>query len=164
VLRRPTVAKNRCRSAASIDRSRVWPSIARTHISFSIAALTAMELASTAGVVSHARRYAAKGRTGRRETCCLRTVWLANPCPQELPDLLGGLGCLGGAEHDRVDMGQALADLQDDVDPGFGCCCGQAFGIAEQQVGRADLDKQRREPGQGGEQRRRSRAGVETGS
>ena len=43
-------------------------------------------------------------------------------------------------------MGQALADLQGDVDPGFGCCCGQAFGIAEQQVGRAYLDEQRREP------------------
>ena len=45
-------------------------------------------------------------------------------------------------------MRQALADLQDYVDPGFGGCRGQAFGIAEQQVGRADLDKQRREPGQ----------------
>ena len=45
-------------------------------------------------------------------------------------------------------MGQALADLQGDVDPGFGGCCGQAFGIAEQQVGRAYLHKQRREPGQ----------------
>jgi hypothetical protein len=71
-----------------------------------------------------------------------------NPGPQELPDLLGSLGCLGGAEHDRVDVGQALADLQGDVDSGFGCCCGQAFGIAEQQVGRAYLDQQWREPGQ----------------
>src|ERR1035437_2954866 len=79
------------------------------------------------------------------------TVWLADPGPQELPDLLGGLGCLGGAEHDLVDVGQVLADLQGDVDPGLGCCCGQAFGIAEQQVGRAYLDKQRREPGHGGE-------------
>src|SRR6185369_3083451 len=39
----------------------------------------------------------------------------------------------------------------------IGCCCGQAFGIAEQHVGRAYLDEQRREPGQGGEQRRRQR-------
>jgi hypothetical protein len=50
---------------------------------------------------------------------------------------------------------QALADLFGDVDPGFGGRGGQPFGIAEQQVGRADLDKQRREPGQCGEQRRR---------
>jgi hypothetical protein len=48
--------------------------------------------------------YSAK-QTGRREACCLPTVWLANPGPQELPDLLGGLGCLGGAEHDLVDVG-----------------------------------------------------------
>jgi hypothetical protein len=67
--------------------------------------------------------------------------------------LLGGLGCLGGAEQKLVDVGQAFADLQGDVDPGLRCCCGQAFGIAEQQVGRTYLDKQRREPGQGGEQR-----------
>jgi hypothetical protein len=73
---------------------------------------------------------------------------LANQGRQERPDLLGGLGCLGGTEQDRVDVGQTLADLQGDVDPGFGCCRGQAFGIAEQQVGRADLDKQRREPRQ----------------
>src|ERR1700761_4329046 len=84
--------------------------------------------------------------TGRREACGLWTVWLANPGPQELPDLLGGLGCLGGAEQELVDVGQALANLQGDVDAGFGCCCGQAFGIAEQQVGRAYLYKQRREP------------------
>jgi hypothetical protein len=45
-------------------------------------------------------------------------------------------------------VGQALADLQGDVDPGCGYCCGQAFGIAEQQVSRAYLRKQRREPGQ----------------
>jgi len=52
--------------------------------------------------------------------------------------LLGGLGCLGGAEQELVDVGQALADLQGDVDSGLGCCCGQALGIAEQQVdGRA---------------------------
>ena len=82
-------------------------------------------------------RYAAEGRTGRREACCLWTVWLANPGPQERPDLLGGLGCLGGAEHDRGDVGQALADLEGDVDPGLGCCCGQALGITQQQVGRA---------------------------
>ncbi len=69
-------------------------------------------------------RYAAKRRTGRREACCLRAVWLANPGPQELPDLLGGLGGLGGAEQDLVDVGQALADLQADVDPGVGCCSG----------------------------------------
>ena len=60
--------------------------------------------------------------------------------------MLGGLGCLGGAEQELVDVGQAFADLQGDVDSGLGCCGGQAFGIAEQQVGRADLDKQRREP------------------
>ena len=46
------------------------------------------------------------------------------------------------------DVRQALADLQGDVDPGFGCCSGQAFGIAEQQLGRACLDQQRRKPGQ----------------
>ena len=73
---------------------------------------------------------------------------LANPSPQELPDLLGGLGCLGGAGQELVDVRQALAGLQGDVDPGFGCCCGQALGVAEQQVGRAYLYKQRREPGQ----------------
>ena len=76
-----------------------------------------------------------------------RAVWLANPGSQELPDLLGGFGCLGGAEQELVDVGQALADLQGDLDPGLGCGRGQAFGITEQQVGRADLDKQRREPG-----------------
>jgi hypothetical protein len=51
-------------------------------------------------------------------------------------------------------VGQALTDLHGDVDPGFGCRGGQAFGIAEQQVGRAGLDKQRRKPGQRREQRR----------
>jgi hypothetical protein len=45
---------------------------------------------------------------------------LANPGPQELPDLPGGLGGLGGAEQDLVDVRQALADLQADIDPGFG--------------------------------------------
>ena len=79
----------------------------------------------------------------------LGTVWLVNPGTQELPDPLGGLGCLGGAEQDLVDVGQALANLQDDVNPGFGCRCGKAFGIAEQQVGRAYLHKQRREPTRG---------------
>ena len=59
----------------------------------------------------------------------------------------GGLGCLGGPEQDRVDVGQALADLQGDVDPGVGCFGGQALGITEQQVGRADLDEQRRDVG-----------------
>jgi hypothetical protein len=44
-------------------------------------------------------------------------------------------------------VGQAVTDLQGDVDPGVGCRRGQAFGIAEQQVGRAYLDKQRRQPG-----------------
>ena len=34
----------------------MWPSIARTHVSLSIAALTAVELASTAGVVSQVSR------------------------------------------------------------------------------------------------------------
>ena len=53
----------------------------------------------------------------------------------------------GGAEIELVDVGQALAGFQDDVDSGFGRRCGQAFGIAEQQVGRAYLYKQRREPG-----------------
>src|SRR6266516_5422904 len=85
----------------------------------------------------------------------LWAVWSSNPGPQELPDLLGGLGCLRGAEHALVDVGQVLADLQGDLDPGFGCCSGQAFGIAEQQLGRACLHQQWREPGQGGEQRRR---------
>jgi hypothetical protein len=85
----------------------------------------------------------------------LWTVWLANPGPQELPDSPGGLGCLGRAEHELIDVGQALPDLQGNVDPRLGCCRGQAFGIAEQQVGRAYLDEQRREPGQLGEQRRR---------
>jgi hypothetical protein len=45
-------------------------------------------------------------------------------------------------------VGQALADLQGDIAPGFGCFCGEAFGITQQQVGRSYLDKQRREPGQ----------------
>jgi GrpB-like predicted nucleotidyltransferase (UPF0157 family) len=80
---------------------------------------------------------------------------LPDPGPQELPGLPGGLGCLRGTEHDRVDVGQALADLQGDVASGLGHRRGQPLGIAEQQVGRADLDQQRREPGQGGEQRRR---------
>src|ERR1700678_3742260 len=79
---------------------------------------------------------------------CLWTVWLVNPGAQELPDPLGGLGRLWGAEQELVDVGQALADLQGDVDPGFGRGRGQPFGIAEQQVGRTYLDQQRREPGQ----------------
>jgi hypothetical protein len=45
-------------------------------------------------------------------------------------------------------VGQAFTDLKGDVDPGFCCCRGQALGIAEQQVGRAYLNEQRREPGQ----------------
>jgi GrpB-like predicted nucleotidyltransferase (UPF0157 family) len=52
---------------------------------------------------------------------------LRNPGPQELPGLLGRLGRLRSAEHDRVDVGQALADLQGDNDPGFGCRRGQAL-------------------------------------
>ena len=44
-------------------------------------------------------------------------------------------------------MRQALAEFQGNVDAGSGGRGGQAFGIAEQQVGRAYLDKQRRKPG-----------------
>jgi hypothetical protein len=40
---------------------------------------------------------------------CLWTVWLVNPGPQERPGLLGGLGRLGDAEHELVDVRQALA-------------------------------------------------------
>src|SRR5256714_14910225 len=65
---------------------------------------------------------------------------LADPGPQVSPGLLGGLGCLGGAEHDRVDVGQAVADVQGDVNSGLGCRSGQAFGIAEQQIGGGCLD------------------------
>ena len=36
---------------------------------------------------------------------CPWTVWLVNAGPQELPDSLGGLGCLGGAEQELVDVG-----------------------------------------------------------
>jgi hypothetical protein len=56
VLRRPTVARNRRRSAASIDRSSTCASIARKNFSFSIAVFTDAAVASTAGAVSHARR------------------------------------------------------------------------------------------------------------
>jgi GrpB-like predicted nucleotidyltransferase (UPF0157 family) len=52
---------------------------------------------------------------------------LADPVPQELPALPGGPGRLRSAEHDRVDVGQALADLQGDIDPGLGCRRGQAL-------------------------------------
>jgi hypothetical protein len=38
-------------------------------------------------------------RAGRREACCVRMAWLGNLGPQELPDLPGGLGRLGGAEQ-----------------------------------------------------------------
>jgi len=78
---------------------------------------------------------------------CRWTVWLANPDPQELPDSLGGFCCLGRAEHELVDVGQALPDLQRNVDPGFGCRRGQPLGVAEQQFGGAYLDEQRRKPG-----------------
>jgi len=71
-----------------------------------------------------------------------------NVCPQEVADLLGGLGCLEGTEQDRIDVRQALANLQGDVDPGFGCRAGQTLGVAEQQLGRACLHQQRREAGQ----------------
>jgi hypothetical protein len=43
---------------------------------------------------------------------------MVSPFSRELPDLLGGLSCLGDAEHDRVDVRQALGDPQGDVDPG----------------------------------------------
>ncbi len=51
---------------------------------------------------------------GTAPSCTLESPdrFLANPGPQELPDLLGGLGCLGGAEQDLVDVGQALRRLQ----------------------------------------------------
>jgi len=58
----------------------------------------------------------------------MRDVRLADPGPQELPDLLGGLGCLGGAEQELVDVRQALADLQGDIDPGLVRRRGQPFG------------------------------------
>jgi hypothetical protein len=45
--------------------------------------------------------------------------------------LLSGGGCLGCAEQELVDVRQAVADLQGDVDPGFSSCCSQAFGIAK---------------------------------
>ena len=45
-------------------------------------------------------------------------------------------------------MGQALANLEGDVDPSFDRLSGQPFGIAEQQVCRAHLHEQRRKPGQ----------------
>ena len=62
-------------------------------------------------------------------------VWLADPGPEEVPGLLGGLGGFGGAGHDRIDVGQALADLQGDVNSGAGCGGGQALGVAEQYAG-----------------------------
>jgi hypothetical protein len=37
--------------------------------------------------------------------------WSADSGTQELPDLLGGLCCLGRAERGLVDVGQAFADL-----------------------------------------------------
>ena len=39
-------------------------------------------------------------------------IWLADPGPEEVPGLLGGLSCFGGAEHDGVDVGQVFADVQ----------------------------------------------------
>jgi hypothetical protein len=42
---------------------------------------------------------------------------LAYPGSQELPDLAGGLACLGGAEQELIDVGQALADFHSDIDP-----------------------------------------------
>ena len=67
--------------------------------------------AALAGLVPRRRwgrklagRYAARGRAGRRGACWVSAVWLADPGPQERPDLLGGFGCLGGAEQERVDV------------------------------------------------------------
>ena len=45
-------------------------------------------------------------------------------------------------------MGQAIANVKGDVHAGFGRSSGEAFGIAEQQIGRAYLHEQRWEPGQ----------------
>ena len=42
---------------------------------------------------------------------CVWTVWFGTPGSEELPDLLGGLGCLEGAEQELVDVGQALVDV-----------------------------------------------------
>jgi hypothetical protein len=44
--------------------------------------------------------------TGRApDSCSLWAVWLGNTRPQELPDSLSRLGCLGGAERQLVDVG-----------------------------------------------------------
>jgi hypothetical protein len=58
-------------------------------------------------------RSSGAGWMGRR----LCAVWSANPGPQELPDLLGGLGCLGGTKQELISVRQALAELQGDVEP-----------------------------------------------
>jgi hypothetical protein len=51
-------------------------------------------------------------------------VSLVNLGSQELPDPLRGLGGLGRAEQDLVDVRQSLADLEGDIDAGFGCGLG----------------------------------------
>src|SRR5579859_5653795 len=81
------------------------------------------------------------------DSCCLCAVRLGNARPQELPDPLSRLGRLGGTEGQLVDVGQAVAHLQVDIDPGSGGRLGQAFGIAEKQVRRSHLHEQRRETG-----------------
>jgi hypothetical protein len=43
--------------------------------------------------------------------------WSVNACSQELRDLLGRLGRLGGVEHDRIHVGQALAKMKDHLNP-----------------------------------------------
>ena len=70
------------------------------------------------------------------------------PGSQEFPDLFGGLGGLRSAELTLIDVGQAVADLHGDVDPGLCCSRGQTFRVAEQQFCRAHLHQQRRQPGQ----------------
>jgi hypothetical protein len=92
--------------------------------------------------IADARAMLYRRETGRlnNRNAGSRAAWIA-----ELPGFAGTNTCLYTALRSNI---RPLTHLQGNVDPGLGCCRGQAFGIAEQQVGRADLDQQRREPRQ----------------
>lgn len=73
---------------------------------------------------------------------------------EERADALRGRGCLQRAEHQLADVGETVADLESHVDSRCRRRFGEALGIAQQQIGRPDLDQERWQTGQPSDQGR----------
>ena len=67
---------------------------------------------------------------------------LVNPFPQEFPDPRRGVRGLGCTQHELVDVGKTVADLQLHIDTRFGRRQGEAFGVTKKEVCSSNLNEQ----------------------